>query len=106
MALPTSGTQEMVWELQSYASSANSQWQLGQVELTARQVTFHVVKEGAEEGWAAIDDVQGVEVVDGSGCPTVPADSAVTTTAVLPDSTTSDQGELGASRSSCKWCIL
>ena len=29
-----------------------------QVELTARQVKFSVVKAGAEEGWAAIDDIQ------------------------------------------------
>jgi hypothetical protein len=81
----------MVWALEAWAISANGNWQQGQVELTARQVKFSVVKAGAEEGWAALDDIVGGEVAEG-GCPTIPHTSAVTTTAA-PETTTSQQGE-------------
>jgi hypothetical protein len=81
----------MVWTLESYSPHANRAWQQGRVEVTARQVRFQVVKAGAEEGWAALDELEGVEWVDGMDCSAEPADSAVTTT-VAPESTTSPQG--------------
>lgn len=88
----SSGSDTMVWALEAYAPTANKEWQQGQVELTARQVKFHVVKEGAEEGWAAVDDLEGREVTESGSCPTIPAESAVTTTSNGPESTTSNQG--------------
>ena len=91
MTSPSPGVEEMVWALEAWAISANGNWQQGQVELTARQVKFSVVKAGAEEGWAALDDIVGGEVTEG-GCPTIPHTSAVTTT-VAPETTTSQQGE-------------
>jgi hypothetical protein len=92
MTSPTPGVEEMVWALEAWAISANGNWQQGQVELTARQVKFSVVKAGAEEGWAALDDIVGGEVTEEGGCPTIPHTSAVTTT-VAPETTTSQQGE-------------
>jgi len=90
MTGPDPGSEEMVWALEAWMPTANNNWQQGQVELTARQVKFSVVKAGAEEGWAAVDDIEGGEVTEG-GCPTIPADSAVTTT-VQPDTTSSPTG--------------
>jgi hypothetical protein len=92
MTSPSPGVEEMVWALEAWAISANANWQQGQVELTARQVKFSVVKAGAEEGWAALDDIVGGEVTEEGGCPTIPHTSAVTTTAA-PETTTSQQGE-------------
>ena len=90
MTLPNN-SEEMVWTLEAVSPHANMAWQQGRVQLTARKARFQVVKAGAEQGWAAIDDLEGLEWTEGMSCETLPAESAVTTTPST-ESTTSQQG--------------